>query len=105
MILPDMAVQRLAAAGKTCKTSVVPTSRLSTKGQLVIPTRLRKLLNLQPGDEVHLSVEGRRLVLEPKTRQRAKLVRGKFGRPVLVGPSNAPRMTTAVVSAILDELP
>ena len=90
--------------GKTYKTFAVPTSRLSTKGQLVIPTRLRKLLNLQPGDEVDLAVDGRRLVLEPKTRQRARLVRGKFGRSVLVAPRSAPRMTSAVVNTILDEI-
>jgi bifunctional DNA-binding transcriptional regulator/antitoxin component of YhaV-PrlF toxin-antitoxin module len=61
----------------------VPTSRLSTKGQLVIPTRLRKLL---------------------KTRQRAQLVRGKFGRPVLVAPRSTPWMTTGVVNAILGQI-
>jgi AbrB family looped-hinge helix DNA binding protein len=77
---------------------------LSTKGQLVIPTRLRQALSLQPGDEVQLTLEGRRLVLERKPRQRARLARGKFGRPVLVAPSGAPPMTTATVNAILDDL-
>lgn len=79
------------------------TTRLSTKGQLVIPTRLRKALSLQPGDVLQLTLEGRRLVLERKVSRRAKLARGKFGRPVLVAPAGAPRMTTASVNAILDE--
>src|ERR1700722_12054960 len=34
-------------------------SRLSTKGQLVIPARLRKALNLRPGDQVEIELEGR----------------------------------------------
>ena len=80
------------------------TATLSTKGQLVIPTRYRKALNLQPGDALQLTLEGQRLVLERRSRQRARLMRGKFGRPVLIAPAGAPRMTTASVNAILDEL-
>jgi AbrB family looped-hinge helix DNA binding protein len=80
------------------------TATLSTKGQLVIPTRLRKALSLQPGDKVQLTLEGHRLVLERTSHRRARLTRGKFGRPVLVTPLGTPRMTTAAVNAILDEL-
>lgn len=80
------------------------TATLSTKGQLVIPTRFRRALSLEPGDELELTLEGRRLVIERKTPRRAKLARGKFGRPVLVAPAGAPRMTTDVVNALLDEL-
>ena len=94
----------LVSGSKTCKTDDMPPATLSTKGQLVIPARLRKALGLQPGDEVELTLEGRRLVLEPKARQRAKLTRGRFGRPVLVAPLGAPPMTTATVNAILDDL-
>lgn len=82
----------------------MPTATLSTKGQLVIPTRLRKALNLQPGDKVQLMIEGQRLVLERSSRRRARLARGQFGRPVLVAPVGAPRMTTATVNTILDEV-
>ena len=71
------------------------TTTLSTKGQLVIPTRLRKALSLQPGDKVQLTLEGQRLVLEPMSRRRATLVRGRFGRLVLVAPAGTPRVTTA----------
>lgn len=79
------------------------TSTLSTKGQLVIPTRFRRALSLQAGDKVQLTLEGRGLLLEPVSRRRATLVRGRFGRPVLVGPAGSPRLTTAAVKAILDE--
>jgi len=81
------------------------TATISTKGQLVIPHRFRKALHLQAGDKVTLSLEGEKLSLERERPKRARLVRGKFGRPVLVAPRGAPSMTPERVKAILDELP
>ncbi len=78
---------------------------LSTKGQLVIPNRLRKALHLQAGDKVSFSLEGEKLILRREPSERARLVRGKFGRPVLVAPPGAPPMTPDRVKAILNELP
>jgi AbrB family looped-hinge helix DNA binding protein len=80
------------------------TATLSTKGQLVIPNRFRKALNLQPGDKVAFTVEGEKLILQRDQPGRAKLVRGKFGRPVLVAPPGSPPMTTERVKAILEDL-
>ncbi len=81
------------------------TATLSTKGQLVIPLRFRKALQLEPGDKVSFSQEGETLVLRREVPKRARLIRGKFGRPVLVPPVGAPPMTPERVKAILDELP
>jgi len=80
-------------------------SRLSTKGQLVIPAQFRKALNLRPGDKVEIALEGRGLVLRRESKPAAKLKRGKFGRPVLVASEGAPAMTTESVIALLEELP
>ena len=80
------------------------TATLSTKGQLVIPNRFRKALHLQPGDKVSFAVEGEKLVLQRDQPRQARLVRGKFGRPVLVAPPDAPPMTPERVKAILEEL-
>jgi antitoxin PrlF len=80
-------------------------SRLSTKGQLVIPAQLRKALNLRPGDKVEMKLEGRRLVLQRAAPRAASLRPGKFGRPVLVAAQGAPEMTTESVNALLEELP
>ncbi len=80
-------------------------SRLSTKGQLVIPARFRKALNLRPGDKVVMALEDRGLVLRRESPPAAKLKRGKFGRPVLVAAEEAPSMTTESVAALLEELP
>ncbi|MFN0067980.1 MAG: AbrB/MazE/SpoVT family DNA-binding domain-containing protein [Limisphaerales bacterium] len=78
---------------------------ISTKGQLVIPQRFRRALQLEASEKVSFSLEGEKLVLQREQTKRARLVRGKFGRPVLVAPSGAPHMTPERVRAILNELP
>ena len=80
-------------------------SRLSTKGQLVIRARFRKALNLRPGDKVELALEDRGLLLRRESPRAAKLKRGKFGRQVLVAAPGALQMTTESVNALLEELP
>ena len=80
------------------------TATLSTKGQLVIPNRFRKALHLEPGDKISFAVEGEKLVLQRDQPRCARLVRGKYGRPVLVAPPGAPPMTLERVKAILEEL-
>ena len=105
--LSTLNVQRIGdldASRKTGKTSGLSTATLSTKGQLVIPNRFRKALHFQPGDKVSFSQEGDRLILQRDAPKRARLVRGKFGRPVLVAPPGVPPMTPERVKAILEEL-
>ena len=81
------------------------TATISTKGQLVIPTRLRNALHLHAGDKVSLTLEGDKLLLQREQPKRARLVRGKFGRPVLVAPPGAPPMTPERIKALRDEQP
>ena len=88
-----------------CKPSPVSTAILSTKGQLVIPSRVRKALHFQPGDRVALTMEGEKLVIQRDEPKRAKLVTGKFGRPVLVAPQGAPPMTPERVKTLLEDVP
>lgn len=42
---------------------MVATTRISSKGQVVIPKRLREELGLKPGDPMAVAVEGNALVL------------------------------------------
>lgn len=81
------------------------TVTLSTKGQLLIPSRYRKALHLQPGDKVVFLLEGERLVIAPTKAAQARLVKGRGGRKVLVAPADAPPMTTDAVKAILAGFP
>jgi AbrB family looped-hinge helix DNA binding protein len=80
------------------------TATLSTKGQLVIPNRLRQALHLRAGDKVSFKVEGHRLVVERATTAAARLV-DEHGHPVLVAPAGAPPMTSETVKAILTDSP
>lgn len=80
------------------------TATLSTKGQLVIPSRFRKALHLQPGDKVSFAVEDGKLVLQRDEPGRARLVE-KHGRKVLVAPPGVPPMTPEVVKALLADFP
>jgi AbrB family looped-hinge helix DNA binding protein len=42
-------------------------TKMSTKGQIVIPKRLREALGLEPGDPLAMAVDGDRLVLRKIT--------------------------------------
>jgi AbrB family looped-hinge helix DNA binding protein len=80
------------------------TTTLSTKGQLVIPSRFRQALHLQPGDRVSIRLEGETLLVQRETSESARLVKEK-GRKVLTAPRGAPPMTPAQVKAILADFP
>jgi len=46
---------------------MVSVTKMSTKGQIVIPKRLREKLGLQPGDPLAMAVDGERLILRKIT--------------------------------------
>lgn len=77
---------------------------ISTKGQLVIPSRFRKALRLQTGDKVVFSIEGDKLVMERDAPKRARLIE-KRGRKVLVAPPDAQPMTPESMKALLADFP
>jgi AbrB family looped-hinge helix DNA binding protein len=81
------------------------TAVLSTKGQLVIPQQLRRVLHLRAGDRVALSVDGDRLVLRRFSATPARMVKGRSGRRLLEAPEDAPPMTPETVKALLSEFP
>jgi len=60
--------------------------RLSSKGQLVIPARLRQLLGLKPGDRLELSLEADGLRLRPHGSGKASNVRALIGCTGYSGP-------------------
>ncbi len=53
-------------------------SRVTTKGQLVIPARLRRKFGIRKGTTVVFSEEDDRLVLRPLTREYIRSLRGKW---------------------------
>ena len=83
-------------------------TRLSTKGQVVIPSEVRRKLDIRPGDPLEAALEGQRIVLIPRrARPRAlQVIRDPVtGLPALTAGRNAPKLTSALVRGILAEFP
>ena len=60
---------------------------LSSKGQLVIPARLRQLLGLNPGDRLELTLEPNGLLLKPHSSARLSSARDRIGCAGYQGPT------------------
>jgi len=43
-------------------------TRISTKGQVVLPSRIRRALGLEPGDTLQAEIDGSDIRLTPKKR-------------------------------------
>ncbi|MDI6639634.1 MAG: AbrB/MazE/SpoVT family DNA-binding domain-containing protein [Methanocellales archaeon] len=58
--------------------------KMSTKGQIVIPTEIRKKYGIKPGDELEVLDFGKEIVLTPVAKDAIKYARGliSFKRPV-----------------------
>jgi len=82
-------------------------TRLSTKGQVVLPSPIRRRLRLRSGDELDASVENGRVILTPRIRRvRASIgVDPVTGLPVLAASDKAPKLTSKQVSEILASEP
>jgi AbrB family looped-hinge helix DNA binding protein len=81
---------------------------VSTKGQVVVPSSIRRKLGLQPGDLLEARIEGQHIVLTPqKARSRkARIIRDPVtGLPVLTAGPKAPKLTSAEVREILADFP
>ena len=81
---------------------------ISTKGQVVVPSGIRRKLGLQPGDSLEARIEGQHIVLIPrKVRTRkARIIQDPVtGLPVLTAGPKAPSLTSAEVREILADFP
>jgi AbrB family looped-hinge helix DNA binding protein len=83
-------------------------TRVSSKGQVVLPGPFRRKLGIQAGDAMDVSVEAGRIVLMP---QRKKPLKGKIvvdpvtGLPVLSAAKDAPALSSRDVDEILANFP
>jgi len=50
--------------------------RVSKKYQIVIPKQARKALNINPGDNLIVSVRGRQILMRPKPKNYTEYMRG-----------------------------
>lgn len=83
-------------------------TKLSTKGQVVLPSRVRRRLGLQAGDTLEVKLEGQRIVLARKARRRrkARIITDPItGLPVLTAGPGAPKLTSEQVAEMMAEFP
>jgi AbrB family looped-hinge helix DNA binding protein len=83
-------------------------TRVSTKGQVVLPARVRRKLGLRPGDSLDVSADSGRVILTPRKRRlrKARIIKDPVtGFPVLDAGSDAPPLTTEQVREILAGFP
>lgn len=83
-------------------------TKVSTKGQVVLPSRIRRRLGLQPGDSLDAELEGERIILIPRRAPRgsARIVKDPVtGLPVLTAGADAAKLTGDQVREILADFP
>jgi len=83
-------------------------TRISTKGQVVLPSRIRRKLGLQPGDPLDAKVEGGKVVLTPRRKRSRKskiVIDPLTGLPALTAGPDAPILTSEEVEELLSDFP
>ena len=51
---------------------------VTSKGQLVVPSRIRRLFGIKPGTRINFVEEGDRIIFQPVTREYIRSFRGLF---------------------------
>jgi AbrB family looped-hinge helix DNA binding protein len=83
-------------------------TRVSTKGQVVLPGPVRRKLGLRPGDPLDVKAEDGRIVLTPRRTRSRKvsiLLDLITGLPVLGAGPDAPPLSSKQVQEILSSFP
>lgn len=83
-------------------------TRLSTKGQVVLPHPLRRKLGLRPGDLLDAEIQRGSIVLSPRRSRsrKARIVLDSLtGLPVLTGGPDATPLSSKQVEEILASFP
>jgi AbrB family looped-hinge helix DNA binding protein len=83
-------------------------TKISTKGQVVIPGPLRRRLDIRAGDRLEANIEDGRIILTPREKRthRPKLITDPMtGLPALSAGPNAPALTSKAVEEILASFP
>jgi len=83
-------------------------TKVSTKGQVVLPGPIRRKLGLRTGDSLDAKVEGGRIVLTPRSARARKVsivVDPITGLPVLSAGPDARLLSSKQVYEILSDFP
>ena len=83
-------------------------TRVSTKGQVVLPGPLRRKLGIRAGDSLDIAIDEDRIVLTAPKRKRfkARIVKDPItGFPVIDAGPDAPVLTSEMVRELLVDFP
>jgi AbrB family looped-hinge helix DNA binding protein len=83
-------------------------TRVSTKGQIVLPQPVRRRLGIRAGDPLDVSIEEDRIVLTAPKRKHftARIIEDPItGFPVLYAGPDAPVLTSEMVRELLADFP
>lgn len=83
-------------------------TRVSTKGQVVLPEPIRRRLRIRVGDSLQATVQAGSVVLTPQRKpvRRARIITDPMtGLPVLSVGDGAPLLTSSEVNEILASFP
>lgn len=83
-------------------------TRVSTKGQVVLPGPLRRRLGIRPGDPLDVRIKEGSIFLTPREKKsrQAKIIDDPIsGLPVLYAGPDAPVLTNEQVREMLAEFP
>ena len=83
-------------------------TKVSTKGQVVLPGAIRRRLGIQTGDPLHAEVKDGRIILTPQSKRphAVRIVRDpRTGLPALSAGPKARKLTHREVKDILSDFP
>jgi len=83
-------------------------TRVSTKGQVVLPLPLRRKLGIRAGDALDIDVERDRIILSvpAKKKYKARIIEDPItGFPVIDAGPDAPILTSEMVRELLVDFP
>ena len=83
-------------------------TKISTKGQVVLPAPVRRKLGLRPGYPLEVTAESGRIVLTPRKsrRRKARILEDPItGLPVLSAGPDSPTLSSKEVDEILSNFP
>jgi AbrB family looped-hinge helix DNA binding protein len=83
-------------------------TKVSTKGQIVLPGPIRRKLDIRAGDPLNISIERDRIVLTVQKRKHstARIIKDPItGLPVIDAGADAPVLTSKMVRELLVDFP
>ena len=83
-------------------------TKVSSKGQVVLPISIRNKLHIQEGDFLEVRIENERVVLTPpkSAKRKGRIVKDPItGLPVLTFGPGAPVVTSEWVAKMMEDFP